>query len=532
MFLQVQVALDTARGSVQVTSQSMGNRPFTHLSAYINQVAPSSLAAKSACTQKARQAPESRLGQLLLDADTGSNHTAAVTGLVDCAHAASVPQGCITGMEATLQLASISQTSKAGTVCQWDCAQLQAAPADQQQFAVATPPETVDTQQHMVGCVTWLGKASMQGVVINAVASGSSGDQLLMTHAAASLADSDMPEHVDFDTSIAQDANTVSRNSDLSSIQAQVASAVTRLLGSDSIGVDEPLMAAGLDSLGAAEVVHGLQSAFDISLPATLVFDYPTVASVAAFVVQQIGHDESDDSQQSRAVALPGRALSPAQAESRSGAAALIVGVAGDSDLLQQWTQGDSISRVPHSRWDVSPMTKADAQMPQFGSFLPDVDRFDSTLFGIMASEAMTMDPQQRLLLQTALEAFPSGPGLVRGRAVGAYVGIGTADYNALMQHEQVPFNAFSFTAGSASVASGRLAFAFGLQGPTASIDTACSASLVAAHMACHSFRYSHLMSHALIDAAEVRGIVSQCYQHVVCPSKIDLIVAPSHQIH
>ncbi|KAL0047289.1 hypothetical protein WJX82_000056 [Trebouxia sp. C0006] len=82
--------------------------------------------------------------------------------------------------------------------------------------------------------------------------------------------------------------------------------------------------------------------------------------------------------------------------------------------------------------------------------------------------------------------------------AVGAYVGIGTSDYNTLMQQSQVPFNAFSFTAGSASVASGRLAFAFGLQGPTASIDTACSASLVAAHMACQSFR-DHSVEGALV---------------------------------
>lgn len=260
-------------------------------------------------------------------------------------------------------------------------------------------------------------------------------------------------------------------------------------------------MAAGLDSLGATELVQSLQSVFDVSLPATMVFDYPTVAAMAAFISQQLVDSMPEGPYvQAGAAALPGMALIP-EAASESDVA-LITGVAGDEKLLQQWTSGDAITRVPHSRWDTLQQAKASGSAatlaPQFGSFLSNVDQFDSTLFGIMTSEALTMDPQQRLLLQTALGVIPS---CVRGRAVGAYVGIGTSDYNTLMQQSQVPFNAFSFTAGSASVASGRLAFAFGLQGPTASIDTACSASLVAAHMACQSFRWGY-SAHARSAAA------------------------------
>ncbi len=294
----------------------------------------------------------------------------------------------------------------------------------------------------------------------------------------------------------------ISADAMLVGVQAQILSSVTRLLDTDSIGQDEPLMAAGLDSLGATELVQSLQSVFDISLPATMVFDYPTVAAMAAFISQQLVHSMQEGPYaQAGAVALPGMALIP---EAASGSdVALITGVAGDEKLLQQWTSGDAITRVPHSRWDTLQQAKAsgsaDMLAPQFGSFLSNVDQFDSTLFGIIASEALTMDPQQRLLLQTALGVIPSG---VRGRAVGAYVGIGTSDYNTLMQQSQVPFNAFSFTAGSASVASGRLAFAFGLQGPTASIDTACSASLVAAHMACQSFRWVYSANTSFAAAA------------------------------
>jgi acyl transferase domain-containing protein len=56
--------------------------------------------------------------------------------------------------------------------------------------------------------------------------------------------------------------------------------------------------------------------------------------------------------------------------------------------------------------------------------FLPEIELFDSELFGVMRTEALTMDPQQRLLLHAAHEALPEGPSAVFGRAYGAFVGI------------------------------------------------------------------------------------------------------------
>jgi acyl transferase domain-containing protein len=118
------------------------------------------------------------------------------------------------------------------------------------------------------------------------------------------------------------------------------------------------------------------------------------------------------------------------------------------------------------------------------------VDLFDLEAFGIMRSEAVTMDPQQRLLIHTVHEALGGTPSAVSGRNVGAFVGIAATDYEALSQRCGVPISAFSFTAASPSVASGRLSYVFGLRGPTASVDTACSSSLVATHMAVLGFRY------------------------------------------
>jgi acyl carrier protein len=59
------------------------------------------------------------------------------------------------------------------------------------------------------------------------------------------------------------------------------------VLGAD-VGADEPLMAAGLDSLGAVELRNALQDGAGVELPATLMFDYPTVDALACFVSKQL----------------------------------------------------------------------------------------------------------------------------------------------------------------------------------------------------------------------------------------------------
>jgi 3-oxoacyl-(acyl-carrier-protein) synthase len=175
---------------------------------------------------------------------------------------------------------------------------------------------------------------------------------------------------------------------------------------------------------------------------------------------------------------------------------------------------GDGTSVVPFWRWDADSMHGASAAgaaaevQPRFGVFMPGVDLFDCTAFGISPLEATTMDPQQRLLLRAAAEAMPpassssSSVGSSQQLLTGVYVGIGTNDYEVLASHVGVSVSAFSFTAASAAVASGRLAYIFGLQGPSASIDTACSASLVALHMAASN------LADGSTDAALVAGVL------------------------
>eukprot|EP00775_Hariotina_reticulata_P007135 gene7135-7350_t len=286
-----------------------------------------------------------------------------------------------------------------------------------------------------------------------------------------------------------------------------VHSTVEAVLG-QPVARDAPLMATGLDSLGATEVRNSLQSSLGLDLPAALTFDYPTVAAISGFIQHQL----------QPAAEASGGVAQRQQALLRAAVAAarpmLIMGASTPQWTLQDYAAGgDAVSLAPYWRWDVDSQLgqlAGPAEVPpRFGAFLPGVDLFDCSMYGITPLEASTLDPQQRLLLHATSEALQScfirSTGTSATAAAphtGCFVGIGTNDYEVLASNAGVSVSAFSFTAASAAVASGRLAFVYDLHGPSASIDTACSASLVALHMAAAS------LADGSADGALVAGVL------------------------
>ena len=135
---------------------------------------------------------------------------------------------------------------------------------------------------------------------------------------------------------------------DSESLLALITEAVEAAVGGP-VGADQPLMAAGLDSLGATELQQGLADTLGLELPSTLVFDYPTISALAAYIGGKLG------GAQSGAVSLHESLGTASQHEAGSASGAVaIVGAAGQNVLLQRpGVVGDAISRVPHSRWDV-----------------------------------------------------------------------------------------------------------------------------------------------------------------------------------
>lgn len=122
------------------------------------------------------------------------------------------------------------------------------------------------------------------------------------------------------------------------------------------------------------------------------------------------------------------------------------------------------------------------------------IELFEPAFFGFTPREAELMDPQHRILLECAWEALEDAgcdPGRFEGRAA-VYVGSGMSSY---LLSNLLPNRTELEKAGSLQVlllndrdfAATRLSYKLGLRGPSAVVQTACSTSLMAVHMACQS---------------------------------------------
>ncbi|MEV5598708.1 SDR family NAD(P)-dependent oxidoreductase [Streptomyces sp. NPDC052496] len=152
----------------------------------------------------------------------------------------------------------------------------------------------------------------------------------------------------------------------------------------------------------------------------------------------------------------------------------------------------DAVGDFPVNRgWDTDDLYEA--RFVRQGGFLHDADTFDAEFFGIKPAEATAMDPQQRILLETAWEALErSGivPSSLKGSRTGVFVGLMTNEYGMpLWKWQEGETAGFMGTGTSPSVASGRISYLLGLEGPALTIDTACSSSGVAIHTAVRSLR-------------------------------------------
>ena len=153
----------------------------------------------------------------------------------------------------------------------------------------------------------------------------------------------------------------------------------------------------------------------------------------------------------------------------------------------------DSITETPVARWEMLGLSAPVDSMPglRHGAFLDGIDRFDAGFFGIAPREAAAMDPQQRLALELSWEALEDAgivPDALASTEAGVYIGAIASDYDDLVQAVDIDALARqTFTGTQRGMIANRISYALGLGGPSMTVDTGQSSSLVAVHLACQS---------------------------------------------
>ncbi|MFC8906212.1 SDR family NAD(P)-dependent oxidoreductase, partial [Micromonospora sp. NPDC057140] len=269
--------------------------------------------------------------------------------------------------------------------------------------------------------------------------------------------------------------------------------------GGEQIEPRRPFRDLGFDSLMAVELSNRLSAGTGVRLAPHAVFNHPTPELLAAHLhARLLGTTAAEVTAATTTVAADEPVAVVAMACRFPG------GIGSPEQLWRLLADGtDVIGDLPTDRgwpdlYDPVPGTPGRTYV-RSGGFLTGIADFDAAFFGISPREALAMDPQHRLLLETSWEALERAgidPGTLRGSRTGVFAGTHGQDYTdriasgvASDDGETTADEGHLLTGTAASVLSGRVAYALGLEGPAVTVDTACSASLVALHLAAQALR-------------------------------------------
>ncbi|QBQ60372.1 Polyketide synthase PksL [Saccharomonospora xinjiangensis] len=274
-------------------------------------------------------------------------------------------------------------------------------------------------------------------------------------------------------------------------------------LSPDEVEETVPLERYGLDSLMVTRLTGELETRFETGIDKTLFYEFPTIAELADHLAAEHGAALAPPPAPSRPATAEPRVASAEGESDRADNGIAVIGLAGRypkaDDLDAFWDNlvsgRDCVTEIPAHRWnpdrDFDPVPgRPGASYSRWGAFLDGADEFDPLFFGISPREAELMDPQERLFLQTAwhtVEEAGYRASDLAGREVGVFVGVMHTHYqlygvDAMREGSPVPGSS------PASIAN-RVSYTLDLRGPSVAVDTMCSSSLTALHLACQALR-------------------------------------------
>lgn len=313
-------------------------------------------------------------------------------------------------------------------------------------------------------------------------------------------------------------------------------------LPASRIDPQAPLEQYGIDSILTVNLTNQLEKTFG-PLSKTLLFEYQTIRELAEYFVSAhadklaglfalVDRQPAEKQAESQVAAVPTSDVSkrtpllspsgrrplqqtaPAVITSPAVVAdepIAIIGLSGRYpqafDIDEYWQNlrngKDCITEVPKERWDWRDYFSEDRSevgyhFSKWGGFIEGVDEFDPFFFNMAPREAEYTDPQERLFLQHAWMAMEDA-GYTRAGLqlaeepdlagqVGVYAGVMYGEYQLFGAEASMRGNRMGFAVSLASIAN-RVSYFLNLHGPSMTLDTMCSSSLTAIHLACQDLK-------------------------------------------
>jgi acyl transferase domain-containing protein/acyl carrier protein len=272
--------------------------------------------------------------------------------------------------------------------------------------------------------------------------------------------------------------------------ESMIAEVWKEVLMRDSIGMHDNFFDLGGHSLLLVQVHARLQKLLHARLSMVKLFEYPTVAALAGYLQT----DERHSAQANRVN------QKTEDANSRRTTDVAIIGMAcrfpGAPSVNRFWDNlthgiGSITALSPEEIAALPPDFINDPSFVNATGRLENIELFDAAFFGLNPAEATATDPQQRLMLECAWEALESAGYNPRGQNIGVIAGAGESLYRDLLRSDTGLLRSLgelqlTIGTGKDHVAP-RLSYLLDLRGPSVPVNTACSTSLVAVHLACQS---------------------------------------------